>query len=440
MSDHISQQQIERYRQAIMSPSELIAAFDHISLCKACREQMGDAEPLQNAFVALGPDLEAAAIAEPAHLLPDQMTAYADATASDVDREIVESHLEFCEQCKAEMVELRELKTALSSGRFKESQPAPSSTLWSRFLLFWHSPARLASLQIATSAAVLLVLVFTFLLRRQVADLSGQVNELQSENTALRDRLAAVPALEEKLARLEQVQSRILSLSSETVVAIRDGDELVTLDKRGDLHGLKPLSPSFERLVKAALTEGRAKTPPSIAEIIGKPGVLMGGGSQQNAFSLLTPVGTVVQTDRPTLRWTSLSGAESYAVTLYDSASGQALASGPVSTTEWTVSRALNRGGIYSWEVVAIKEGKEIAVPAPPAPQARFKVMERSKLEELERARNTYRSSHLVLGLIYAQAGCLDDAERELKAVVDANPDSPVAEKLLRSVKSLRGR
>jgi lipopolysaccharide biosynthesis regulator YciM len=74
----------------------------------------------------------------------------------------------------------------------------------------------------------------------------------------------------------------------------------------------------------------------------------------------------------------------------------------------------------------------------PPAPEAKFKVLEKSKAEELDRVRKSYPRSHLILGSLYERAGLLDDAEREFQSLVSANPKSTVARKLLRNVRSLR--
>jgi hypothetical protein len=40
-----------------------------------------------------------------------------------------------------------------------------------------------------------------------------------------------------------------------------------------------------------------------------------------------------------------------------------------------------------------------------------------------------------VRGVFYAQAGLLDEAEREFSVLLNANPKSPVAQGLLQSIK-----
>lgn len=92
---------------------------------------------------------------------------------------------------------------------------------------------------------------------------------------------------------------------------------------------------------------------------------------------------------------------------------------------------------IYSWQVKAMKDGREVVVPEPPASEAKFKVLEQVKAEELARARRQFAGSHLTLGLLYAQAGMQDKAAQELQALVDANQSSSLARKLLRSAKTL---
>ncbi len=164
----------------------------------------------------------------------------------------------------------------------------------------------------------------------------------------------------------------------------------------------------------------------------------MGEAGDGVAFPLVNPVGVVVRGDRPTLRWQPLSGATSYTVTLLDSDSGATMTSPPLNATEWAVPRRLMRGGTYTWQVTAMKDGRDIISPAAPAPEARFKVLGQSKVAELERMERAKVNSHLTRGVLYAEAGLLSDAEREFASLVKANPRSPIARKLLRSVEALR--
>jgi len=99
----------------------------------------------------------------------------------------------------------------------------------------------------------------------------------------------------------------------------------------------------------------------------------------------------------------------------------------------WT-SPALRRGMIYSWEVVAVRNGQEVRSPVAPAPRAQFKILEAEKLLELTNLKKHKPISHLTLGLTFARFGLLVEAEGQLQILARENPNSPIATRLLRTV------
>jgi len=74
----------------------------------------------------------------------------------------------------------------------------------------------------------------------------------------------------------------------------------------------------------------------------------------------------------------------------------------------------------------------------PPAPEAKFQILKKEEFQELKNIEKTVGNSNLVMGVLHAQYGLLDDAEREFTALYQGNSQSPVAKKLLQSVQSLR--
>jgi hypothetical protein len=158
-------------------------------------------------------------------------------------------------------------------------------------------------------------------------------------------------------------------------------------------------------------------------------------GAGRTGFKLLAPVGVVIESAQPNLRWSALEGARSYTVTVYDSSLTEVAASDPLTTTRWSVPTALARGRTYVWQVRAVKDGGEVVAPPPAAARVKFKVLEQAKVEEVERARRSHAKSHLVMGLVYAEAGLLDEAAREFDALLRDNPKSPIARRLLRSLR-----
>ena len=121
-------------------------------------------------------------------------------------------------------------------------------------------------------------------------------------------------------------------------------------------------------------------------------------------------------------------------MTLQDQSYGETMNSPPLPRTQWAPERPLERGRTYAWQVAASAGGKEDVAPKPPAPPARFTVADASDAVRLERL----PASHLVRGVLYANAGLLDDAERELAALSVQNPNSEVADRLLKQIRGFR--
>jgi hypothetical protein len=88
--------------------------------------------------------------------------------------------------------------------------------------------------------------------------------------------------------------------------------------------------------------------------------------------------------------------------------------------------------------VKAFKDGQEFRAPRPPAPQAKFRILDQARLNEIEQAQRAYGTSHLTLGLLYAQARLLDEAEQQFRALKKSNPDSPLVQKLLSQINKMR--
>jgi hypothetical protein len=186
--------------------------------------------------------------------------------------------------------------------------------------------------------------------------------------------------------------------------------------------------------IKAALASGRVALPESVRELTGTTNVLM-GPSEGVPFALQTPIATAVLEQQPRFRWRELRGAVSYTVAIFDPDFRRVAKSEPLKTTEWLTQQSLDRGGVYSWQVTALKEGREVVSPVRPAPEARFRVLDQAAAEEVERYRRSGANSHLAAGVVYARAGLRDDAEREFLMLLKQNPRSSVARGLLRSVK-----
>lgn len=225
-------------------------------------------------------------------------------------------------------------------------------------------------------------------------------------------------------------------LAPPPLATMSDGHARLVLAADGSLSGLHAPDARTRAAVAAAL-RGVLPAPQGVEALQSGPGTLLGTEAAP-AFAPLAPVGTRVSADRPTFRWTAHPGARSYEVAVFDQDLHRSLASGSIAGTEWTPAQALTRGRVYLWQVTAVISRERVTAPAPPAPEARFEVAAPGLLAEVEGRRAHDPASHLVAALAFVEAGLLDEADAELRALAAQNPGSPEAERLHSTLLALR--
>jgi hypothetical protein len=196
------------------------------------------------------------------------------------------------------------------------------------------------------------------------------------------------------------------------------------------IAGLDLLADDQRTRVTEALRAGVAEPPPILTAMMTGAEVLMGTAGTQ-AFRLTTPLATVTVTDRPTFRWDALPGAVEYVIAVFDGELRPVAGPITLSETEWTPSEPLARGGSYVWQVSARRGASSVTVPTPPAPPARFSVMDAATASDVERMSRVAPDAHLLLGLVLAQAGARQDAEVHLRQVPADDAYSHVAQRTL---------
>lgn len=470
MSEHFSTRQVELYLKRAMTPAELLAADDHLSVCGACRERVVRARRPEALLAEVRSGLKAAAAEPPNHLAYEHMAAYVDDRLDTVEREIADSHMAVCAACREELRDLFAFRETLVKAPQAESIAKPAPAFLERFLSsigasFSGGPLRLAG-SLAALALVALALTL-WLVWRSSANKQGAQEIVKTQPSPAMAQTPAPPLPTPTAPMRQQTQEDNSNAASptpapqnvtppanraprmdapvqerETVVALNDGGRRLKLDNQGRIEGLDNLPPSEREAIRDALLTGSVRASSELAGLGQRADeTLMGGAPGSTAaFGLQSPVGVVVRSDTPTFRWNALDGATRYTVKVFDSGFNKVMESGAISRTEWTAPRALPRGAVYAWQVTATVEGKEIQAPLPPAPEARFRILGRAQEESLKRAENLHARSHLTLGVLYSRAGLLDEAEREFRALLAANPDSKVAQRLLRNVQALKGR
>jgi hypothetical protein len=440
MRIHPTTDQLEQYSQRTLSPDVFDLIRKHVDSCVICREKcdqlLDSNQDHANLLAALLPAPEDT----PYHLSYEQVAAYVDQEPGEIDAQMAESHLQVCAQCMDDVRNLREFKA--ENLAHLATQPLTKETDSRRGLRRIHWPAHLplkkvAAILLAVGAIVLLALI---LMRSGTSDpTESGGNTDHSNSPANRNSNEASSASNQQGSKDNGIESNPLRSEAPPItVALNDGGRRITLDKQGEVVGLEHLSEALRQAVKSALTTQRLERPRILGELNSKPSILLSESGEGLPFQLLSPVGKVIQSTQPIFRWLPLKGASNYVVTVTDADLNEIAISEPLTVLEWKIAKPLEPGAIYSWQVTALKEGKQITSPVLPAPQAKFKVLEQTKVEELRRARRSYSGLHLPLSVLYAQAGLLAESEQELQMLVKANPGSRIVQNLLRSIQSLK--
>lgn len=413
MTEHLTQQEIEAVWLRTISAADRGRIDAHVAGCEGCLQHLARPEyavtALDEAFLTL--DAEA-----PFHLSPEELRAFARGNAGDADRVICESHLENCTDCTRDLHALETLRQL--PARPLTNTAGVSPIHWRTSLALVFTPVRVFAVAGVIACLLFAVLIFQRQRRNERTEVA-----VQPKSTA--ETPPAPNTNEGTLGRSE--------VSIGLAVALNDNGNTIGVDSRGKLVGLEQLSVNARQTI-AEILLGRDIPKPKDLEAVSSPPIALMGAQQSESFKLFSPLSIVVPEERPTLRWQDLSGAESYTVSIFDEDFNQVTASPPLSRTSWVVNKELRPGGIYSWQVKAIRNGEEVLSPVAPAKRAQFKVLEKEKLRELTLLRQQRPASHLALGVSYLQFGLLEKAESEFRQLLKTNPDSAVVKKLLRRV------
>jgi len=184
MSEHLSEEQIDSYRAQTLSPAEKLLVARHLAACDQCNARAPVSSPA--AFAALRKNLRPRAREDLHHLDYELMEAYVDERADAIDTEIIESHLELCADCAAELKELQAfaVMTRQPATRQEAAKP-PAPSGWTR-LAAWiglsgsGSGWRLAGAAAATALVIVLATTVFIVYRSSSTGSPGQIAETRN--------------------------------------------------------------------------------------------------------------------------------------------------------------------------------------------------------------------------------------------------------------------
>lgn len=429
MSEHLSQTQLAAYSERALHPGALLAIDNHLASCDMCHERLGRMVVPGVAKIVVNQPFDPAG--GQFHLEYDQhLEPYVDGNASDIDREIVDSHVALCSKCAADLKDLLAFKQQPIPVVVANEASAPQ-----RRKRWWPQWAFVSNPAWATAVAAIAVLALaTPVLWWTTRPSPGPVQVRPVSQATETPTRGLEPSPGGENGHVFSVNSAPDSDPRQPLLQLNDAGGQVILNHRGALEGLQQLPANLKEAVEKALSTHRLRRSPALAGWTTGAANLRSGVEQQSTFAPLAPTDVVIETERPTFRWQALEDAREYVVTVYDARLRQVASSGPVTGTQWTTPNALARGVTYSWQVSTVKDGKTIVSPKPPLPEARFRVLDQHAVVALARLKETAGSSHLAMGVFYWQHGLIADAEREFQALAKANPNSTVVAQLLASL------
>ena len=402
MTEHPTKQELDDYRWRMLAPVAFLSVHRHVAGCPRCAAECNQPQDLARDLDDLQTALLDTTNDAPYHLSENDVLAYVRGDLGEIDLEITQSHLSSCATC------LDEVQRQTPARRLQSASFVNRWRLW-----------RVAAV---VSCAVILILLAVWLLRTTPTE-----NKEQVWNPGNQGSPVSSPA-----------PTQQTSPDTQFALVINDGNQKITVDKTGTLAGLEQLPLSTQRKIRAALQTGKLERSPALAQVASQSSTLLSKPDNALQFRLISPLGQVVRSEQPILRWHSLDGALSYQVVVTDADLNEVVASPSLNTTDWRVSMPLKAGKIYSWQVTALKDGAKITSPVLPAPQAKFKTIDRSTSELLLKAERAYPDSHLTLGILYADAGLLDEAEQQLRLFMSNSPRADIAQKLLQNITAIR--
>jgi len=411
--DHLSLQLQHRFLARLLSPEETLEVIRHLRECDVCREKLSALRSNKPGSVA---DTILPEIPAEGHPSADSLGAYLDEDLSRPDKADLEEHLRTCELCQKALADLKSFreellqspaqeyapvaKTSRSSGaapRPPRDYGATSSERWlfsqrkERFIDWFNQPLVYGG--VAAVAALVVVFGIVVIRSPETLGINGDGRVTISDGG---HRIVVGP---------NGITNPPAGLPGEVLTALNNVAATI----------LKEEPPALSPTLKDNLTALKRA-----------PSTLLGQPSGAVPFQVLSPVRTMVESVRPTFRWTAASGATGYVVhVIADDRSQEEVATSPViipttnaTVCQWEESTALNPGKRYRWYVAATIQDQEVDAPGIEQAQAKFAELSAEALTNLNVLRKSAQGDRLIDGLLNLNAGLLDAAQGDFEILL----------------------
>lgn len=425
---HLTEQLRRGLLARSLSPTESIAAVEHIRSCDLCRQDLIALRSNKRGSVAdqilpLAPSEQ--------HPSDDLLAAYVDNDLEPPQKAYIEGHLKGCNFCPEIITDLTNFKAELEQLPAKKYAPrlqerrVPSQNqqpllqeIWGRAADWFTKP-----LVLGGAFAVILIMIVGLVSTRLFYQgaVPSQLTVDTIQDGALNFSIAANGQLKPLAATLPDDAFNVLATSILELARLqRPSPDLM----RG---------PSEASGAKESVAPDEIKLPageyyfsrPIFGAIVALPRATPDPDVQPN--------GIVIRDTIPVLNWSEASDhSTNQTLTVRDCATNQMIVQAQISGDKhsFAIPGALQLGGFYIWEV---SDGSGTGKSA----SGRFKVISEIDLKSLMSP--AAQSSHLLRSFLLARAGLFAEADAELTKLAASNPKSPTIVSALNYVRELEG-
>lgn len=480
--EHPSVQQLTDYVRGL-SPAQVALQVDrHVGSCSQCRsliQQLRGAEADDSLLYKVLADDSAKYLG---CVTFDELVAFIDGTLDDIDRSLVESHIQECASCSEDLRSLIAFKESLLAEE-RTSNQAPVEL--SRNIVS-NLAGRLATVRLlpafgyGLAAVVLLVVLYaqyrtmerinlqlqrgatyTKTLEQRLAEIEEQIElRVQQRLSGTEQRVASSGPPKESLQDLERrvaaVEQRTQQLEenarladtrpkgqglrqeqdplAEVKLLVQDtgGQVVVTSDGRIVARHLTELPENIRQKVKELIIHGKAAPvrtlPSALAVVPGQANLRSARDPSSEPHGIMplprptvvlhSPVATGTKTSRPVFRWSCDMAAKFRIVVTRADTSEQVWEAGTGTETTIVFPGELQRGKVYLWQVEADSRRPGISNVG------WFWVMDERSLGEVLQIERSFGHSALTLAAVYEAYGLYDDAEEQLAKLLQLNPNN----------------
>ncbi len=227
---------------------------DHLALCELCRARLAES---QNAFKKA--EVLKSYLISPVqdHLLFEQMKAYVEEAFDETDREIIDTHLSLCSQCKHDVADLGQTRNVLLA-----SSQSPKPSLIHQSVILWKSPeySRAFKTISLAAAAALVVLLTGLVFWAPKNEFEARLEEEAVQNQMLKGKLEDLER-ENKNLQMQKGTPAEIPKGKTLLVSLMDGNQRIELDQRGNLYGTDAYPEAYHDDIQAILSNGNLITP-----------------------------------------------------------------------------------------------------------------------------------------------------------------------------------